>query len=110
MPTSSSDLRRKRKTLVQSLPPLIQASLRGSLIERYLRCGKPGCHCMTGRGHGPKYYLSVSYPKRRPQMQYIPQEQKEAVEALLKNGHAMRETLEKIFAINQELVKRQEPP
>jgi hypothetical protein len=110
MPTSPSELRRQRKTLVQSLPPLIQESLRGSLIERYLRCGKPGCHCATGRGHGPKYYLSVSYPKKRPQLQYIPQDQKAAVEALLQNGHVVRETLEKIFAVNRELLKRQEPP
>lgn len=110
MSTSSAELRRKRQTLVQSLPPLIQASLRGSLIERYLRCGKPGCHCAMGRGHGPKYYLSVSYPRKRPQLQYIPQEQKEAVKALLENGHAMRKTLEKVFAINRELLKRQEQP
>jgi hypothetical protein len=110
MPTSAAELRRKRQTLVRSLPPLIRASLRGSLIERYLRCGKPGCHCATGRGHGPKYYLSVSFPGERPEMQYVPQEQKPAVEALLRNGHEVRKILEKIFAINRELLWRQEPP
>lgn len=110
MPTSVVELRRKRQALVQSLPPLLRASLRGSLIERYLRCGKSGCHCATGRGHGPKYYLSVSYPGRRPEMQYVIQEQKLKVEQLLKNFHEAWAILEKIFAINRELLKRQEPP
>ena len=110
MPTSAAELRRKRRALVQSLPPLMRASLRGSLIERYLRCGKPGCHCATGRGHGPKYYLSVSYPGRRPEMQYVSQEQKAEVENLLKNFREAWEILEKIFAVNRELLRRQEPP
>jgi hypothetical protein len=110
MSTSTAELRRKRQALVQSLPPLLRASVRGSLIERYLRCGKPGCHCATGRGHGPKYYLSVSYSGRRPEMQYVSQEQKEEVEKLLGNFHQAWEILEKIFAINRELLRRQEPP
>ena len=110
MPTSTAELRRKRQALVQSLPPLLRASLRGSLIERYLRCGKPGCHCATGRGHGPKYYLSVSYSGRRPEMQYVSQAQKAEVEQLLQNYHEAWARLEKIFAINRELLRRQEPP
>ena len=110
MPTSAAELRRQRQALVQSLPPLLRASLRGSLIERYLRCGKPGCHCAKGRGHGPKYYLSVSYPGRRPELQYVSQAQKAEVEKLLKNFHAARKILEKIFAINRELLRRPGPP
>ncbi len=110
MPISAAQLRRQRQTLVQSLPPLLRASLRGSLIERYLRCGKPGCHCAKGRGHGPKYYLSVSYPGRRPELQYVSQEQKAEVEKRLKNFHAARKILEKIFAINRELLRRPGAP
>ena len=110
MPISAAELRRKRQTLVRSLPPLIRASLRGSLIERYLRCGKPGCHCATGRGHGPKYYLSVSYSGRRPEMRYVSQEQKAEVAQLLQNFREAWAILEKIFAINRELLRRQEPP
>src|ERR1700678_4457743 len=98
MPTSPAELRRRRQALVRSLPPLMEASVRGSLIERYLRCGKPGCHCAKSRGHGPKYYLSVSYPGRRPEMQYVSQEQKAEVEKLLKNFHSARKIMEKIFA------------
>jgi hypothetical protein len=32
----------------------------GSLVERYRRCGKPGCHCAKegARGHGPSWSLT----------------------------------------------------
>ena len=60
-PTTSEELKRRRKQLLRKLPPL-ESVLRGTLIERYLRCGNPNCRCADGQGHGPKYYLSVSYP------------------------------------------------
>jgi len=32
----------------------------GSLVERYRRCGKPGCHCAGkgAEGHGPSWSLT----------------------------------------------------
>ena len=32
----------------------------GSLVERYRRCGKPGCHCAgkSASGHGPSWSLT----------------------------------------------------
>ena len=60
---SAPALRRRRETLVGKLPPL-ESLLRGSLIERYKRCGYAGCKCQQDRGHGPKYYLSISQSRR----------------------------------------------
>jgi len=31
--------------------------LRGWIYRERVRCGNPGCHCSTGRKHGPYYYL-----------------------------------------------------
>ena len=100
-------LRKQRKALLQQLPPL-QAILRGSLIERYKRCGKPGCKCADGPGHGPKYYLSVSYPGLRPQMDYVPQESHAQTAEFLANYRRAREILEAICEINRELLRRRE--
>ena len=100
-------LRKRRNVLLRQLPPL-QAILRGSLIERYKRCGKPGCKCADGPGHGPKYYLSVSYPNGRPQLQYLAQQQHTQVQTLLKNFQHVRDLLEQICDINRELLRRQE--
>ena len=100
-------LRKRRQALLRQLPPL-KAVLRGSLIERYKRCGKPGCKCADGPGHGPKYYLSVSYPGRRPQMDYVPQESYAQASEFLANYHRARQILEEICEINRELLRRRE--
>ena len=80
--------------------------LRGSLIERYKRCGKPGCKCAQGPGHGPKYYLSVSFPGQRPQMDYVPQESYAQASEFLANYHHARQILAEICEINRELLRR----
>jgi hypothetical protein len=104
---ATAALRKRRKALLRQLPPL-NAILRGSLIERYKRCGKPGCKCAEGPGHGPKYYLSVSYPGLRPQMDYVPQEYYEQTSGFIANYHRAREILEEICEINRELLQRRE--
>src|ERR1039457_7100586 len=100
-------LRKRRNALLRQLPPL-KAILRGSLIERYKRCGQPGCKCADGPGHGPKYYLSVSCPGLRPQMDYVPQEAHGQASEFIANYQRTREILEEICEINRELLRRRE--
>lgn len=49
---------RLEKELLASRLPMVK----GSLYERYLRCGnaKADCKCRRGEKHGPFYYLSVT--------------------------------------------------
>jgi hypothetical protein len=103
----ASVLRKRRAVLLRQLPSL-KAILRGSLIERYKRCGKVGCSCMQGQGHGPKYYLSVSHPGARPEMVYVPTGYQEQVNALLDNYRQARALLDEICEINLELLRRRE--
>lgn len=105
--TPSPTLRRRRTYLERQLPPA-RALLRGSLIERYKRCGKPGCKCASGPGHGPKHYLSLSRTGERPLMDYVPQAYVEQTRQYLANYHRTREILEEICAINRELLRRRE--
>jgi hypothetical protein len=102
---ASVALRRRRRQLLRLMPPLDRL-LRGSLIERYKPCGKPGCKCARGRGHGPKYYLSVSHYGQRPQMDYIPQDLHHQTTEYLANYHRLRQILDEICAINRELLSR----
>lgn len=104
---STKSLKRKRAALLRQLPPL-KSLLRGSLIERYKRCGKPGCRCAEGPGHGPKYYLSVSKPGIRPEMDYVPRRYRDEVGEFLENFRAVRSLLEQICEINRELLRRRE--
>src|SRR5437867_8269612 len=95
---TTAALRKRRQALLRQLPPL-KAVLRGSLIERYKPCGKPGCKCARGPGHGPKYYLSVSHYGRQPQMDYIPQDYQSQASECLANYHRLREILDEVCAI-----------
>jgi hypothetical protein len=104
---STSFLRRRRKALLRKLPNL-QRILKGSLIERYKPCGKPGCKCAHGPGHGPKYYLSISRTGQRPRMDYVPQEYYDQVKEYLANYRLVREVIGEISQINQELLRRRE--
>ncbi len=78
----------------------------GSLIKRYKRCGHPGCQCQQGRGHGPKYYLSVSQAGRRPEMDYVPEPYSRQVADYLRNFQQVRQLLEQICNLNRELLRR----
>jgi len=105
---TTAELKRRRRQLLRKLPPL-EAVLRGSLIERYKRCGNPNCRCADGPGHGPKYYLSASYPGRSPRMDYVAQAEYAQVSQHLANYTRVREILEEISEINHELLRRREP-
>ena len=104
---SAGVLRQRRLTLLRQLPPL-HALVRGSLIERYKRCGKPGCRCAEGPGHGPKFYLSVSRSGERPLMEYVPAADYGEVARWLENYRRVREILEEVCEINLELLRRRE--
>ena len=103
-PTSA--LRQRRQALIKQLGRLEPFVLRGSLIERFKRCGKPGCKCAQGPGHGPKYYLSVSQPGARPEMDYVPVEYSQQVSEYLHNFQQVRQLLEQICNLNRELLRR----
>lgn len=105
---TTAELKRRRRQLLRRLPPL-DSVLRGSLIERYKRCGNPNCRCAVGPGHGPKYYLSASYPGRSPKMDYVAQGAHAQVSQCLANYTRVREILEEISEINHELLRRREP-
>lgn len=105
---SSSELKRRRRQLLRKLPALDMV-LRGSLIERYKRCGNPRCKCAQGPGHGPKYYLSVSHTGESPRMDYVPQADQAKVSECLANYSRVREILEEISEINHELLRQRQP-
>ena len=88
---------------MEEFQPLV---IRGSLIERYKRCGKPGCKCMSGKGHGPKYYLTLSIYKGKPDAIYVPLDQVEKVKEYLERFRTISAALKEICDINRELLRR----
>jgi hypothetical protein len=61
--TSTLALRQRKAHLLRSFK-LPADLLHASLIERFLKCGKPTCHCHTGGPkHGPFSYLNRCFGK-----------------------------------------------
>jgi hypothetical protein len=85
----------------------VQEVLSGSLAEQTRRCGKPGCRCATGEGHGPySYFTPRAAGRGRPR--YVPSGLAEAVRRYLQRGAAAEAVLAEISAVNAELLARRE--
>jgi hypothetical protein len=97
---------RQRQRLLAKLPDQGQI-LRGSLVTRYRRCGKAGCHCAAkdDPGHGPAHYLMVTVPPGRTVTVYVAEKDRERVETYLENYRRTRELLEEISTLNRSMLK-----
>jgi hypothetical protein len=106
--TPTAALRRRRTVLLKRLSTLDAEVIRGSLVERYKRCGKAGCRCMTGKGHGPKYYLTMSLGKGKLDAIYVPQDQVDRVRTYVHNYQRFQEQFKELCDINRELLRRRQ--
>jgi uncharacterized protein DUF6788 len=93
----------RRQRLLAKLPPLDEL-LRGSLVERAVRCGKPSCRCAGGELHRA-VYLSVTHRGGRTEQLSVPRH----LVATVRNGIAVYqrcwEILEQVAAVNRELLR-----
>src|SRR5215471_8081867 len=99
-------LRHRRQGLAKLVPPLTEI-LRGSLVERYVTCGNPGCKCARGERHGPVWYLTVTLGPGRTTGCTIAPEDLPQVRAWIENYYQLKDQLEKISEINREWLRRQ---
>lgn len=105
---STDKLKNEKIVLLKELEIIGDKILRGSMFERYKKCGKKGCKCADGKGHGPKYYLTVNFPKTRPRQDYIPKDYVSQVKEYLSNYKKIKDILERVCLINLEILKRRE--
>lgn len=94
----------RRRRLLARLPPLDEV-LRGSLVERSVRCGKTGCRCASGELHAA-VYLSVTHRGGRTEQVSVPRE----LIASVRNGIAVYqkwwEILEQVATLNRDLLRQ----
>ena len=93
----------RRRRVVARLPPF-EDLLRGSVVVRFLRCGKPTCHCTDGEGHRATY-LSVTLPGGRTEQISLPLELVPLVERQVANYRTWWNAIEEISAINREILR-----
>ena len=106
MTTRPSDKEKllKQRTRVAGKAPPWDEILRGTLQRRYIRCGKPGCHCRKGRGHGPFLYLSVTLGVGRTRQITIAPADYAVALRYVRNYSRMQKVLEAISTLNRKLL------
>ena len=103
---STLALQQRRRGLVSTLPPL-EETLRGSLFNRYITCGNKNCKCSRGELHGPAWYLSVTLGVGRTSSGIVAPDQVDRVRKWIGNHQQVKEALDRISAINRELLRRE---
>lgn len=94
---------RKRQKLVETLP-ITGEVLRGTLLERVVR-HKSGCaKCARGEGH-QVYVLTISYGRGQTRQISVRRERVAEVRRWLDNYQKLKETIEQICELNQDLLR-----
>jgi hypothetical protein len=107
MPKASGPTKRlleQRQILTSSLPPFAEI-VRGSLVTRYRRCGKPSCHCAKSRGHGPAHYLVVTLKPGKTEQILLSEAMLPVARQFLDNYKRWWAALEKVSAVNRRLLR-----
>ena len=95
----------QRQRAVQKLPP-IEEILRGSILERLVRCGQPNCRCASGERHSATV-LTISFPGGRTEQISLPATVLPTVRSWVANYQRWWEIIEKVSAINRDLLRVQ---
>lgn len=94
----------RREQEASSLPPFSEI-VRGSLLTRYRRCGKPTCHCATTKGHGPAHYLVVTLKPGKTQQILLSEEMLPVARRMVDNYRRWWEAVEKVSEVNRQLLR-----
>jgi hypothetical protein len=94
----------RRQVLASGLPSFAEI-VRGSLVTRYRRCGKPTCHCAKGQGHGPAHYLVVTLKPGRTEQILLSEQMLPVAQQFLNNYKRWWAAVEKVSAVNRRLLR-----
>jgi hypothetical protein len=97
------ELIRRRDKLCSSLLHMDEV-LRGSLLERILHHSSGCLKCARGEGH-PLWVLNVNYPGAKTRQLSLRAEQVSQVRKSLERYRQVKETLEAISELNQQLLR-----
>lgn len=100
----SSEERKTRSRLAQLATQ--NGLLRGSLLVRRRKCGKPNCHCAQGEGH-ESLYLVISEAGRTRQL-FVPKDWEPLVRQWVENHQRARQLMEEISRLYWDKVRKRQ--
>ena len=93
---------RKRKHELLRRFDIPEDALPGSLSLTHRRCGKPSCHCATGKGH-PMWSLTFMVDGKK-RVERIPDDWVEEIRPLVERGREFKRAVAELFASNAQLL------
>jgi hypothetical protein len=106
-PNRGIQIRQQRRQIAKGLGAGGEI-LKGSLIERFTVCGRPGCRCLEGKKHGPYLYVSVFDGKQSRQV-YVPRSLHVQVRRWVRNAQRLSDAVGALSALSAELIRRRQP-
>ncbi|MCK4305484.1 MAG: hypothetical protein KAY24_14705 [Candidatus Eisenbacteria sp.] len=100
--SQAARLRARKYELLRRFKNIPENALPGSLSLTHRRCGKPTCHCATGKGH-PMWSLTFMVDGEK-QVERIPNEWVEEIRSLVEQGREFKTATAEVFAINSQLL------
>jgi hypothetical protein len=92
----------RQRVLVKELLGL-REQVQGSVFARYGTCGKAGCACRSGRGHGPYVVLSTR-GRGRSTFVYLPRDKASQARQLVAAARSYRQGMAQLKALNETLL------
>lgn len=99
MPKSSPPAPPPRVQVLAAALSQPQPMRRGSVSERWMKCGKPGCPCQTDKKarHGP-YFSVTRGVKGRTSSRYLNEEEAAVARRQVEAGQAFRKEIAELWA------------
>jgi len=94
-------LRQRKHQLVRRYG-IPENAVGGSLALTHRRCGKPTCHCATGKGH-PMWSLTFMVDGRKC-VERIPDEWVEEIRPFVEQGREVKSAVGEVLAVNAQLL------
>lgn len=100
----SAEERKARSRLAQLVSG--HGLMRGSLLVRRRRCGKPTCHCAQGEGHESLYVVITQ--KGRTRQLFVPKDWEPLVRQWVAHHHQIRQLMEEVSRIYWDKVRKRQ--
>lgn len=94
-------LRQRKHELVRRYG-IPENAVGGSLSLTHRRCGKPTCHCATGKGH-PMWSLTFMVDGKK-HVERIPDDWVKEIKPLVEKGKETKAAVGEILAVNAQLL------
>ena len=80
-----------------------KSMLPGSVVEKYIMCGKEGCKCRKGSLHGPFYYLTYK-ENSKTKMIFLKKDVSKRAKILNDNYKSFRKLRARVGIINKDIL------